>query len=187
MIASHGLHYNTPIQSNPVFSNYSQDLRALFLTLSKFRASCSSCTAFYLTASRQHFQTPDGEYSHHAAMPQEGTNASYACRIVNETAVGRSSPQHWRVSMALEAASLYPDVVVIPMHVVSHWWWGAHVGPIILPDGRVIYDCTHICYSPFLYEPLFLAISLAARMEVEGRVAGKRSPGFMGWMGALFG
>ena len=158
VIASHGLHYNLPIQSHSVFRNYTHDLHELFDTMDEFRASCTRCSASFLTATFQHFPSIDGTFSTMPSTRHSENISSNPCRPFNSTMVDHHSANHWRVSMALEVSRLHPDVLVIPMHALSQWWLDAHVGAV-----TNVIDCTHFCFSPFLYEPIFLAVSIAAQ------------------------
>ena len=77
------------------------------------------------------------------------------------------SPNYWRPAEAIEGLRrLAPHVALVPAHLLSRGWWDAHAGTSALtwrgeakPGSKVLFDCTHFCYSPFLYEPIWWALS----------------------------
>ena len=89
------------------------------------------------------------------------------CRRLATTSVPSESANSWRSADILKEHLRHPRVLVVPWHLLTRDLWSAHPGASkqawtgeVKTDarGRSILDCSHLCYSPFLYEPLWWAL-----------------------------
>ena len=78
-----------------------------------------------------------------------------------------SSPNVWRseaVSEAVHAAGNH--VALVPLHLISQHWWSAMRGAMsnAFPEPKTptFVDCTHYCLTPYLLQPLWWAVCVAA-------------------------
>ena len=183
-VASIGVHYNNQMSHSRgaveafdirTRASYVQDVQTLARALEHFVSAVTPAahrTAMLITPPLQHFETWDGTYDRSIFS----TNG-FGCRLLNETALAAlradsttASPNVWRSADLLEAAHTYaPHVLVAPFHSVSNGLWDQHPGQHgtkRFQKHNYVYkptlDCTHFCYSPFLYEPLWWAIGQAA-------------------------
>ena len=130
------------------------------------------CLAALVTPSLQHFETTDGTFDQAIFL-----STGYGCRAVqNLSAISNSSADCWRAEDMVRLAKLYaPRVLLIPLHTISNDWWAQHPGTAGLKrfvskyiQRKTTTDCTHLCYSPWLYEPLWWAISLGMESLAVG-------------------
>ena len=183
-VASIGVHYNNQRSHSRgaveafdirTRASYVQDVQTLARALEHFVSAVTPAahrTAMLITPPLQHFETWDGTYER-SIFSTKG----FGCRPLNETALAAlradsttASPNVWRSADLLEAAHTYaPHVLVAPFHSVSNGLWDQHPGQHgtkRFQKHNYVYkptlDCTHFCYSPFLYEPLWWAIGQAA-------------------------
>lgn len=72
----------------------------------------------------------------------------------------------------------YTRVTPLHLHVLSQRWWDAHPGASSSKDvlGRMgtwnmrksTTDCFHVCYSPFVYEPIWWLLQHVAPRGASG-------------------
>jgi hypothetical protein len=139
---------------------------------------CQDCVSVFGTAPQQHFETADGAWAADVGHESPTSNMTsnhpaYACAPARDSERrAASSPNTWRAADALALLPHYPHLLLLPMHAASAPLWQAHPGG----EGTVRHadtmryhgvtlrktavDCTHACYSPFLYEPLWEALGL---------------------------
>jgi hypothetical protein len=146
----------------------------------RFGSSCEKCIAIYVTAPLQHFATSDGAYD--PAVFNLSQSRSCAPR---PPALLRSlpsdSPNRWRHEDVLKElkSGRYPNVLLLEQHRINAHTWDSHPGVdgqqlksfVQLKSGPVIWrkpalDCLHLCYSPFIYEPLWRSIDKIIQMRV---------------------
>lgn len=119
--------------------------------------------AVLLTPTLQHFETWDGSFA-----PSIINATGYGCRQgpAEDTLRNTSSANHWRsADMVRIAQARGPHVLIVPQHRISHHWWDQHPGGQGLAKttsrglmAKSTLDCTHFCYGPFLYEPIWWAL-----------------------------
>jgi hypothetical protein len=189
VMASLGMNYNNRQdlqgRDQASFSNqnrldFAVHLAALFPVLEEFSANCSRCIAMFATSHLQHFElTADGAFSPELTHPSVNMS-NYGCGPAKASfdSLSSSSPNHWRSADAAALAPKYPHVLMVPMHLVNGHAWTAHPGWagttrfVSHKDGvhrKLTLDCTHYCYTPLLYEPLWLALEIPLKVQ-EGRV-----------------
>ena len=183
VVASFGHHFNNQYARIGFVEGFSVQLRShleralvpLLRVLETFASSCRRCLAALVTPSLQHFETTDGTFDQAIFL-----STGYGCRAVqNLSAISNSSANCWRAEDMVRLAKLYaPRVLLIPLHTISNDWWAQHPGTAGLKrfvskyiQRKTTTDCTHLCYSPWLYEPLWWAISLG--MESLGLIAAR--------------
>ena len=167
---------------------HAQDLQVALTRLSKMGERCSSsgsgsgswCAAVYMTPPTQHFPSEYGHFDRVAGNLSRLPAHTYGCAPLrgqpNASAAGAfdlaaHSPNAWRATDAIQMLrKLAPHVAVIPVHLVSRLWWAAHPGSSSLTwrsapkkGAKILLDCTHLCYSPILYEPVWWALLRATR------------------------
>ena len=86
-----------------------------------------------------------------------------------------------------ELSAAFPRVLVVPAHASSGWLWSGHLGErpgsssgstTVNTGGMTVtkptVDCTHLCYSPHFYQPLWASILIAVNssdcMGTEARM-----------------
>ena len=76
-------------------------------------------------------------------------------------ALPEASPNVWRGESLLgEVLRSWPHLVPVPLHRLSTWWWHAH--PSYRGGAHALtLDCTHWCWLPFLWEPVWWALRVA--------------------------
>ena len=178
---------NGPARLAPGFNcNYNRatfrkiHLRNVLGAFQRFGSSCEKCIAIYVTAPLQHFATSDGAYD--PAVFNLSHSRSCAPR---PPALLRSlpsdSPNRWRHEDVLDElkSSQYPNVLLLEQHRINAHTWDSHPGVdgqqlksfVQLKTGPVTWrkpalDCLHLCYSPFICEPLWRAIDKIIQMRV---------------------
>ena len=135
--------------------------------LGDFAASCAGCHAIIVTAPSQHFPTIDGSFSPRVA--QDGNRSwesvgAGCVRISTHGPINGSDANSWRGADVLERHSQTSNITIVPWHLLTRDWWDTHGGlseinwrnhPVRAGDRKLMLDCTHYCYTPFLYEPLW--------------------------------
>ena len=180
VVASFGHHFNNQYASTGFVEGFFVKLRShferalvpLLRVLETFASSCRHCLAALATPSLQHFETMDGTFDRSIYH-----STGYGCRAVqNLSAISNSSANWWRAEDMVRLAKLYaPHVLLIPLHTITNDWWAQHPGTAGLKryvskniQNKTTTDCTHLCYSPWLYEPLWWAISLGMESFAVG-------------------
>ena len=190
-IASLGAHYNVEpanhrgaveafdIHDRSDYDNHVTQLAALLEEYATTKPSPASNApsgthvAILATPPLQHFETRDGTYARSIYA-----STGYGCRELDEAArehLESTSANSWRSADMIAIARKHaPHVLVAPWHAVSRHLWDQHPGNHGTRRAerkhylfKRTLDCTHFCYSPFVYEPLWWAIGEAARVEVE--------------------
>ena len=140
----------------------------LFTFLSSFAASCKHCRAVLITTPMQHFASPDGAFNPSVINSTHWEASGAGCRRIANKSLPSESTNSWRSADILTEHPHHPRVLVVPWHLLTRDWWAAHPGSTkeawtgetkIDAAGKLILDCSHFCYSPFLYEPLWWALS----------------------------
>lgn len=171
-VASMGQHYNNffapktglveafDVHTRPQLN---RELAWLIEMMEAFAARGRNHSAVLLTPALQHFNTSDGTFALSVF-----NDTGHACRQATTSfdALSRSSANYWRVAdMLKHAQEKAPHVLVVPQHKLSEHWWDHHAGGSnesrSRSRGKVsksTTDCTHFCYDPFLYEPLWWAL-----------------------------
>ena len=106
------------------------------------------------------------------SIPRSSTPHIWAsgagCRRIANKSLPSESTNSWRSADILTEHPRHRRVLVVPWHLLTRDWWAAHPGSTkeawtgetkIDAAGKLILDCSHFCYSPFLYEPLWWALS----------------------------
>jgi len=186
-----GVHFNpTPGQSiDTVLHTYQTRVNKFVDVLGDFTTSqvCSMCVAILVTVFSQHFETPDGVYSASKMKVAAASSRDDSCVPWSATAAAASgtdpSPSMWASSREVKrpddwmlpassanswrsdevmrsAASRQPNVLLVPMHWLTSAWDGRHPG-IRSRRGERTIDCTHFCFTPFLYEPVWWTLRAA--------------------------
>lgn len=189
VLASFGHHFNNRHAPPKGFvegfdvgirSQYQQKLRQILDELEKFASHGPHCVALIATPSLQHFETEDGAY-HESIF---ASNSSYGCRAATTPRhnLSSTSASYWRAQDMLQAAAARAKhVIVVPHHQLSDEWWDRHPGAAGPFENRTISkhrtrksttDCSHFCYSPFVYDHLWWAMRVAAH---RGRQASRRA------------
>lgn len=179
-LASFGHHYRHTYSrsglveafSVRVRGNYLVGLERLRAMLDHFGSLGPHCLSVLVTPSLQHFETLDGTFD---ASVINATG--YGCRAAPVLAqIDKSSPNSWRSRDMIRLAKFAPHVLVVPLHQPSVHWWHQHPGTNGLTRfiskahrRKTTTDCTHVCYSPWLYEPLWWALRVAADAAQSGR------------------
>ena len=184
VVVSFGLHYdndaNSSRSSKGTRAEFNADVEQVFGALDTMRRGCARCGALFLTTTSQHFPTADGAYVAPKAS-SEPAAASYGCRALPAALADEASPQRWREDDVLRIAVRYPRVAVAPLTTLSRSWWDMHIGATshswrgvayaganaTTADAKVRVDCTHLCYSLFLWEPVWWALRLVVRAAAE--------------------
>lgn len=166
IVTAMGMHFNSAligaVDRAGDRTAYQRQAGAVLRALNEFAGSCSECVAVFGTAPTQHFPTEGGEY---AAPPVAGAvSAHYPCRAL-AAGLPAESANSWRAADALRlAGEVAPLVDVLRLDEFTRGAWDAHIGA-----GGYLQqhsDCTHVCSSPFLWEPAWeglLASSAATR------------------------
>lgn len=186
-VISFGLHFDnhraagggssSSSSSKGTRAEFNAAVEEVFIALDGLRRSCARCGALFLTATSQHFETADGSY-----VPRQNVGAvapKYSCRALPASLASESSPQRWREDDVMRIAARYPRVAVAPLTTLSRGWWDMHIGATSRSWRGVAYDragstnastaakarvdCTHFCYSLFLWEPVWWALRLVVR------------------------
>ena len=155
---------------------YERDLTALLRALDAHTRRCPSCASIVLTPPLQHYATSMGDF------PGFETRAAVQpCRAL-PSVLAPESDNSWRAAETRRLAALHsPTVRVLPFDRLTRNAWFASAGSAYLDGGRraaggvgsvhaKVNDCTHLCYSRELFEPLWAEIDATAR-EARGRVA----------------
>ena len=114
-------------------------------------------------------------------MGHEDQHAASARSSANYFFFEGSGPvtQRWREDDVMRIAARYPRVAVAPLTSLSRNWWDMHIGATTHSWRGVTYagandasakvrvDCTHFCYSLFLWEPVWWALRLVVRAAAE--------------------
>ena len=80
-------------------------------------------------------------------------------------ALPEASPNVWRGESLLgEVQRSWPHLIPVPLHRLSTWWWHAHPS---YRGGAHAIDCTHWCWLPFLWEPVWWALRVAEEAARE--------------------
>tara|TARA_B110001452_G_scaffold93391_1_gene77076 strand:- start:2864 stop:4111 length:1248 start_codon:yes stop_codon:yes gene_type:complete len=169
-------------------SRYSRDdlnrhLLAVLPLLHELTERCPNCRVLCVTSFSQHFVSSDGTFNADIvtdrlprssygcrpwpAAPVSGANESLLDELGTSWPLIRSSANSWRISDVLRQLRRFPNIHVVPLHMLSRAWWSLHAGAT--EDNwrgtkcggggqKVCIDCTHLCYSAFLYEPIWWAI-----------------------------
>ena len=82
----------------------------------------------------------------------------------------------------------YTGVTPLHLHVLSQRWWDAHPGASSSEDAlgrknkrnkrKSTTDCFHVCYSPFVYEPIWWLLQhvvASAARRASGRSSSPKS------------
>ena len=82
----------------------------------------------------------------------------------------------------------YTGVAPLHLHVLSQRWWDAHPGASSSEDAlgrknaynkrKSTTDCFHVCYSPFVYEPIWWLLQhvvASAARRASGRSSSPKS------------
>ena len=82
----------------------------------------------------------------------------------------------------------YTNVAPVHLHVLSQRWWDAHPGASSSGDAlgrkdaynqrKSTTDCFHVCYSPFVYEPIWWLLQhvvASAARRASGRSSSPKS------------
>ena len=150
------LHLNTPPGGAvQLRAQYRRQLHALLAILSQFTRSCRRCHALFLTPTSQHFQTADGSGAY---SKYRGQGAETGCKPVH-VRLPPGSPNSWRATDAIAAASRWPRVLTVPLHQLTVGMWDLHPG---YRENVRAADCTHFCYGRLAFEPVWWAVRLAA-------------------------
>ena len=76
-----------------------------------------------------------------------------------------ASPQSWRVAEVLKAAAAFNgSVTVIPFHTLGAQLHMFHPGKVTVTHKKVpktAVDCSHLRYTPWLYDPVLSAIMVS--------------------------
>lgn len=151
--------------------------------LERWSSDCGdACVAIVATATTQHFSTArDRVWRGHnssspvgvAHIPMGGGCAPLPGPFVQMQRVQPSSPNVWRseaVSEAVHAAGNH--VALVPLHLISQHWWSAMRGAMsnAFPEPKTptFVDCTHYCLTPYLLQPLWWAVCVAATGDAVG-------------------
>ena len=159
-------------------TDFQDDIDVLFRLLGGFAASCAGCHAIIVTAPSQHFPTIDGSFS--PRVVQDG-NSSWesvgagCARISTHGPINGSVANSWRGADVLERHSQTSNITIVPWHLLTRNWWDTHGGlsetnwrnnPVKASDHKLMLDCTHYCYTPFLYEPLWWSFDRVIKGQV---------------------
>lgn len=184
LVATLGIHYNdAPVNAAGRAAGvlegalqmdrerFAEDVDVLFEYLERFAASCAGCRSVFMTAPFQHFPTSDGSFSPdvlNVSLRDAGLKSGGGCKPFSGR-LSNASANHWRGDDVMARRKKYPHVTVIPLHILSRAWWdlkfgasGARPVPGRPQLASLILDCTHLCYSPFIYEPLWWALDAVA-------------------------
>lgn len=183
-VVSFGLHFDNRAADASTSNigtraEFNEAVEAAFIALDGLRRSCAQCGALFLTATSQHFATADGSYV--ASKVLKATIApAYSCRALPAALADATSPQRWREDDVMRIAARYPRVAVAPLTTLSRGWWDMHIGATSHSWRGVAYaganataakaarvDCTHFCYSLFLWEPVWWAVRLVVHATAE--------------------
>ena len=190
VVVSIGLHFDNvgnAATSKGTRAEFNTAVEQIFLALDRLLHACARCGALFLTATSQHFATVDGAYAApkvadaDAPVTSEATAPAYGCRALPTSLASESSPQRWREEDVMRIAARYPRVAVAPLTTLSRSWWDMHIGASSHSWRGVAYaganvsagaskarvDCTHFCYSLFLWEPVWWALRLVVRATAE--------------------
>ena len=147
---------------------FETDLTRAMALLNDFGSMCTNCHSIWATTPLQHFETPYGTWS-----PSIFNTTGYGCKDAPPIEqIDPRSANHWRWADPMRlAAERFPYVLTLPMHKVSTLWHAAHPGTAAgsgttgtpgytekRAGRKSLTDCTHQCYSPFLYEVWWLAL-----------------------------
>ena len=170
IVASIGHHYNNHhaaasglVEAFDV-GKRSQYWRELGMLLDVLEAHANrSHPVVLITPALQHFGTWDGSFA-----PSIHKASGYGCQAGprHRELFNTTSANFWRASdMYRCAKERAPHVMLVPQHEISRFWWDQHPGVNSHAKSVVrgalfksTTDCTHFCYSPFLYEPIWWAL-----------------------------
>ena len=152
----------------------SKDLEHLGSVLERFAHGCRQCIVIYLTAGMQHFASLaplDGAFDPNLVLnethPRNFNFSAYGfgCEKTPSELPSTSSPNHWRAELAVQTMIPRggPRFTVAPLHLLTAAWGDVHTGmtpQAFRPSGpshvvNAVPDCTHYCFGPFLYEPVW--------------------------------
>ena len=181
VVVSMGLHFGDDTEMRAYFTEkqvsgdhrlktregFKTKLRSVLGALRSF-VSVPLRNVLLVTSSFQHFPTADGAHHHSKATVLRNF---YGCaRTPLWHVLLKNSTTRWRVDDAVEAAQRM-GFLTMPMHLLSQHWWDAHPGtrppraatkqePVLgsRNSTSLVLDCTHHCYSPYMWEPLWWAI-----------------------------
>ena len=164
-------------------SKLSHDASQLAGALQSVAAECLKCAVVVLTATMQHFASPapyDGIFRSSLVLldskPETFDFRAYGfgCKPLADGAPGEASPNQWRASLVERAMRSTPGILLAPLHLLTRNWHDAHVGMTAKAFARnkrgvvnPVPDCTHYCYGPFLYEPVWWAMHSAWRSRMR--------------------
>ena len=164
---------------------YHDQLQKLAGVLEEYVQRGPGHTAMLITPAVQHFATWDGAFA-----PSIRNATGYGCRQAPRAheLSNSTSPNFWRSGDMLRIArERAPHVLLVPQHVLSHYWWDQHPGASAFAKVSVkgavaksTTDCTHFCYGPYIYEPIWWAIrqlsEAANQSSPSEKVMAKSSP-----------
>jgi hypothetical protein len=135
-------------------------VRAELLKLDAFGAVAGNVALFRLTTPQFFMGRADGSYPD----ATEAFDGRYAC--VNPP---NQTDHDWR-NDAVRRAHLQlgcRHVLLVPTLPWMHAYWDSALGsrPNVIPGDPAsprVADCTHFCEGPFLWEPLWWALAVAA-------------------------
>mmetsp|Transcript_32218 Transcript_32218/g.73841 ORF Transcript_32218/g.73841 Transcript_32218/m.73841 type:complete len:272 (+) Transcript_32218:486-1301(+) len=185
-IAQMHLHGNvgSPLSRHDLLS----DLQHLLPKISRLSSGCPRCSIIYVTSTSQHFTSSDGTFKADIARsvsngsfgckPWPATTNTHTKALSNSTSktvlisdqwpLSSMSANSWRTFDVVEKLQHMPNVTIIPLHILSSKWWNLHQGATTDNwrglgkgcgrSGKICIDCTHFCYSPFMFEPVWWAL-----------------------------
>ena len=156
-------------------TDFQDDINVLAELLANFASSCVGCHAVIVSAPSQHFPTTDGSFSPLLVPARNRTWESLGAGctpIHSQRPTNGSSANSWRSADVLDRLARTSNITFVPWHSLTLQWWDTHVGvsettwkgnPVQAGDHKLMLDCSHYCYTPFLYEPLWWALDLVAK------------------------
>lgn len=147
LLLNTGLHYSDP----HIFENHVRNVFT-FLDQLSYKHNSTRFVFVWMETSAQHFHGPTS-YGYWAQQSQD-------CGPIKDL----NSTLDWRnylVAKVLETESLFKLAntyfSVLPIRKITETMWDTHDGAI--EGSRRGSDCTHYCWSPLYFQPIFSAIA----------------------------
>lgn len=109
----------------------------------------------------QHFNTSDGAYAPTVqATADQLSPGAFPCVPLQQSPSPATSPNSWRAADLLQASAPFnASITVIPFHALTARLHQFHPGNVAKTHERkTSVDCSHLRYTPWLYEPVWSAI-----------------------------